>query len=412
MTLSTLNSTDNRPLFLGVTLASMMLLQVVGQGGQAYIQISALIVLLTSFFIVVSYPVTNRVPIIMWFLTLFFSLIIIVGAFRSADIIGFSVVIRSIGVVGFIFLGLMFAQRRDYSVLERAFPIYTLFFAGVLVYVLIDDDRLFARLQGHLHPNLWAFVTGASAIGILYLKASVFLRALLICVYFYFLAFEFQARGPLLYAAIATAFVVVARVFLMIKEAKRNYLLLSFLAICLSSVAIFSIFAADYLLNEILLINHQNRGLGSGFTGRTEIWSLLLTFLSEKPFIGYGMDMSRYYVTNYISAELGGGDAQSAHNSYISVMFDFGFLGLLVYVFFIFLMLLGAGRRRNFQFLAFLILYLLMGMTEARPLNVGNPPSILFMLLITYCAAGAFSDSRRRIFSATKRRGSNPLVHV
>jgi O-antigen ligase len=169
---------------------------------------------------------------------------------------------------------------------------------------------------------------------------------------------------------------------------------------------------AEFLLNEVLQINSATRGIDSGLTGRIDIWYLFLNLIAERPLFGYALDMSRFYAENYFRTELGG-EISSAHNSYITILFDLGLVGAIVYLTLLAMMLLGALKEKNMMFFSFILIVALAGLTESRPLNVGNSAGLLFVILIPYFAASAvFSTTRSVISTRSQKSFSSSISHA
>lgn len=377
---------DLRPAVLGVSLGLMMLFQVLGQGSPESIQASSLVILVIAFVIVISYKPTNSISQPAILLVGVLCVILIAGAVRSSALLGSTVLIRAGAVVLFLLLGLIYARRRDHAILERAFPVYALTLALVLVYVLIDNDRQFARLRGHLHPNLWGFVAATAAAGLLFLKASIAVRTIVIGFVLYMIAFEFQARGAFVMASLTVLAFGSWYIFSAVRKQKAALPYLT--AFVMAAVAlILAVFVfADLILIDLLQIHSTSRGLESGLTGRTEVWGMFLTFFAQEPLWGHGFDMSRFFAANYFGAYVAG-EIASSHNSYLTILFDFGVSGIAIYTVLLILAFVGALRGQHRNLIPFLAIYLLMGVTESRPLNVGNSSGILFALVLPYYLA-------------------------
>lgn len=392
----TITRSDIRPTILGVSLGLMMLFQVFGQGSQASIQLSSLLMLVIAFAIAISYRPTNKVSQVGVLLVGALCAILFFGALRSSYTLGTSVLIRAVAVCIVLLLGLIYAQRREHEILERALPIYALTLVLVLVYVLIDNDRLFARLRGHLHPNLWGFLTATAVAGLMFLRVSIAVRCALIGFTIYMLAFQFQTRGAFL---MSTLTVLVFGSWYIFGAVRRQRAALPYLSALVISVTvlIFALFLfADKILIDVLQIDSATRGTDSGLTGRTEIWNLFLALFAEEPLWGHGFDMSRFFAAEYFGAYVAG-DIASSHNSYLTILFDFGIIGIAIYVSFLISVFLGIFRGARRELVPFLAIYLLMGITESRPLNIGNPSGILFVLILPY-----FLSSPVRLYSLYK----------
>jgi O-antigen ligase len=402
---------DYRPAILGVTLSSMMLLQVIGQGAAMFIQTSSVLALVVISLVALSYRPTNNLNSTVVTIIVALGLLIVVGTFRASEILGTSVFFRAGGVLLFLSLGVMLARRKEHALLERAFPIYAVTFVAVLIYVLIDNDRHWERLRGHLHSNLWAFVAATAVVGILVARISVFFRLALIGFVFYMISMEFQARGPLIWAVITTLFFAIFYSLKDFQKSKNPLLYLStfFVIFVLSASGI--IVTIDFLLFEILQVDSATRGIGSGLTGRGQLWSEFFALFSERPLFGYGFDMSRYVAEHFLAHSVAG-DISSTHNSYLTILFDLGLIGFTLYFLLLIMMVVGVIRSGRIELVPFVIVFLLSGLTESRPLNVGNPSGLLFIILIPYCAASAFGASRKRVNEFVTNNNARPAGNV
>ena len=407
-------SKDYRPAILGCGLSGMMLLQLVGKGSGLFIQVSSFMMLFLTLMIALSYPKTNRLNAMLVLLVSAFSLIIVMEAFRAAEFLGAAVFFRAVGVLMFLALGLLLATRKDHGLLERALPVYAVTFVGVLVIVLLDNDRQWDRLRGHMHPNLWAFVAATAMVGIMTARIPLYVRYFLIAFVAYMLAMEFQTRGALIWSSLTIGCFGLLYALKGMRLSKRPLLHLSLYVVIFIALTAGFLASLDYLLVEVLAVNSATRGLDTGFTGRGMIWAEYLTRFAERPLLGHGFDMSRYVAENFLT-DAGGRDISSTHNSYLTMLFDTGLVGFAIYITLLALMILGA--LRSGALMPFIMVFLLSGITESRPLNVGNPSGLLFVLLIPYCAASAFG-LRQRFAGHSLRRStgrqtlSAPAINV
>jgi exopolysaccharide production protein ExoQ len=97
-----------------------------------------------------------------------------------------------------------------------------------------------------------------------------------------------------------------------------------------------------------LVFSNSGRVMGllgreSNLTGRTEIWSLVISFISQKPILGYGY--SGFWLgaspESFVVNRLMGGPVQYSHNGYLEMLLTLGAIGLLLT-----LVLIGTGITR------------------------------------------------------------------
>ena len=84
-------------------------------------------------------------------------------------------------------------------------------------------------------------------------------------------------------------------------------------------------------------------GRSSNLTGRTEIWSLVVSFIPQKPILGYGY--SAFWLgaspESLLVNRSFGGPVMYSHNGYLEMLLTLGAIGLLLTLF-----LLGTGIKR------------------------------------------------------------------
>jgi exopolysaccharide production protein ExoQ len=84
-------------------------------------------------------------------------------------------------------------------------------------------------------------------------------------------------------------------------------------------------------------------GRSSNLTGRTEIWSMVISFIPQRPILGYGY--SAFWLgaspESLVVNRVLGGPVQYSHNGYLEMLLTLGAIGLLLTLVFI-----GAGIKR------------------------------------------------------------------
>jgi exopolysaccharide production protein ExoQ len=84
-------------------------------------------------------------------------------------------------------------------------------------------------------------------------------------------------------------------------------------------------------------------GRSSNLTGRTEIWSLVISFIPQKPILGYGY--SGFWLgaspESYVVTRVLGGPIMYSHNGYLETLLTLGVVGLLFVLLFT-----GTGFKR------------------------------------------------------------------
>jgi O-antigen ligase len=114
-------------------------------------------------------------------------------------------------------------------------------------------------------------------------------------------------------------------------------------------------------------------GRSSNLTGRTEIWSLVVSFIPQRPILGYGYSGFWFGASpeSFVVNRVMRGPVMYSHNGYLEMLLTLGVIGLLLT-----LVLIGTGMRRSLYFsrqrqsgtelwpLAFLLYFILHNLGE------------------------------------------------
>lgn len=373
---------DWRPAIIGAALAMMMLLQVLAEGSFTVIQISSLVVLLVLTSTALTYTTTNAIPILVWVVFAVFSCLLICSIIIALQVIGSVSFLRVFAIIAYLFVGFLFASRLDHKILERTLPAYGITLALVLSFVLYDNDRIFERLSGHLHPNLWGFILATSIPLISFSSLRPMVKTAIVFFFFYLLAFELQTRAAFLWSVLALAIFVP---FWLLQQRMRSQTksLLFAAIVCAFLIVAFLVATNLAFFSNLLHLDSVTRGLGSGLSGRTTLWALAFEEFKERPLFGHGFDAGRYFASTYFESYVIG-EIGSLHNSYFTMFFDLGLIGGSIYIFILLSALSGAVATRSFALIGFMVVYLGMGITESRPLNVANSSGLLFAVFLPY----------------------------
>ena len=135
-----------------------------------------------------------------------------------------------------------------------------------------------------------------------------------------------------------------------------------------------SLLTTPAVQNVIINIFHKTGSL----TGRTQIYSILLSKITESLFIGHG------YYNNVISNILSYGNAQ---NGVMKILMDSGLLGLIGYVGVVYLGLNRKGKDYDAHWALFAFLYAMV---------IGSAVEInLTYMIVFFAIAVVFMDSER-----------------
>ena len=154
-------------------------------------------------------------------------------------------------------------------------------------------------------------------------------------------------------------------------------------------------------------------GRSSNFTGRTQIWSMVASYISERPVLGYGYS-GFWYGSSPESAAIDqalGMPIMYAHNGYLESLLDLGVVGFLFTMFFLGNGLWRAYRcserdhaRTNLWPLAFLTFFLLY--------NLGECTILLQELQWMICVAVIASADGALFLPAAEPEDEFPAGHL
>ena len=117
-------------------------------------------------------------------------------------------------------------------------------------------------------------------------------------------------------------------------------------------------------------------------SGRTVVWPLAWEEVKNAPFLGNGFLYDAYFVEDYVSTNIGENAPRhwgGVWSSYLSLLLDVGFIGLMAYAYFV----IQVFRKSHYKNLAiaFVAICLLTGITEswmAASMNPFTPMMFLF----------------------------------
>ncbi|HEY8596430.1 MAG TPA: O-antigen ligase family protein [Devosiaceae bacterium] len=172
----------------------------------------------------------------------------------------------------------------------------------------------------------------------------------------------------------------------------------------------FSASAPGELSNSLVALTHlddADRGIGSGFTGRADLWAQGLQTATLSPWLGFGF---RTRADEFSLDAL----ARSAHNGYLNLVLDIGVVGLALFLTTLLTATYLRWRRRRLLpgtceqrkldaiFLAVTPPMLLVLFFEPTHLNLGLPHNILFLFVLfhTSCENRLGSEPNQAAASA------------
>jgi O-antigen ligase len=96
--------------------------------------------------------------------------------------------------------------------------------------------------------------------------------------------------------------------------------------VLVTSVLLASSFLKQFILEDVMRLHDKSRGLGSGFTGRSESWRQGIKIFWESPLVGHGF---RAQLAGQYSA---GQKQYFAHGGYVTLLIETGVIGTILAV--------------------------------------------------------------------------------
>jgi len=147
-------------------------------------------------------------------------------------------------------------------------------------------------------------------------------------------------------------------------------------------VAVYLAFTSTYL-QDILEVNSNTRGVGSGVTGRTDLWAKGLEALTSDPFLvafGGGLRSSEYSVIGFLT-----------ENSYITILLDSGALVGSTLILFVLIAPFSALRQLRAStakpnplllFPSFFVFLIVQCFFVRYLIGLGNPTALFTLVLL------------------------------
>lgn len=254
---------------------------------------------------------------------------------------------------------------RDPSLLILIAKLYAVGGMFLLLAALQTDDySLDGRFLGGLHPNWWGNV--AVGIGITGLAHQNRLIKYPVVSIAFYMAFVCQSRGSLLAlsAGVGVYFLVWLHQRKLLSKAFAGALI--FIPIVLILLTFNDAFV-DFFNTSVLLTDDPNRGLGSGFSGRADIWQNGIEMWESAPVFGIG----------YKTFSFG-------HNTMLMMLVETGLFGFCTWIAFFMKSALTSLRALPslpaLVSLAYIMAYTASGLTHPTSINI-NPTSLLYLII-------------------------------
>ncbi len=248
--------------------------------------------------------------------------------------------------------------------LVNLFNVMFVFLIGMLIASALDHS-LIARILG-----IYALIVSPYLLWInsRWLQAAC-LAVVLMTMY------NAQSRGSMV-ALVPVLFMFVYHWYVHERNASISSKMLVTYVLVIGAFCIFA-FYADVIANNVLHLNDPRRGLQSGATGRDKAWFEALGLWYNSPMFGVGF---RKHEDLMIMSGI------SAHNAYLAMLADTGFVGFLAYMIFLGTSFFAAMRstsdpKLRLFLVCVIVAYAFTGMFERRAINTGNGFSITFIFV-------------------------------
>jgi O-antigen ligase len=265
------------------------------------------------------------------------------------------------------------------------------------------------RFGGFLHPNYWGLLS-FGCVGAALCIRNPQLKLAVIAVSLAEIA-SAEARAALVASVVA----LLSWYALQGRKGSRAALL-GFGVLAVVAVVSIGVLAPESrvasALSDTLKLDDRYRGLGTGMSGRSELFRLGIDVFEAHPLFGVGPRMESGYILD--SAGIG-----YAHSGYLMVLVEFGAIGFVILIAIMWsrirlLWLAADGGDRSCQkYLAFALGYAAFAIVEPKFLSFGNPVSIIFMtILMKPRSLAARPTSRAFAYARGRAVFRRPIAHA
>ena len=306
----------------------------------------------------------------MWFLWSFLTIFLL--SYMLNDY-GWEDLVNLFNVLFLFLIGILIASAIDSSLIARIAGIYAILMSPYLLWINLTGEYVWGRLHAGSQPNTWGLIALNVAIGAFALRNRLLQAACLAVVLM--TMYNAQSRGSMV-ALVPVLFIFGYQWYVHERNVSISWKLLVtylFVFAAFSAIAFYS----DVIIDDILRLNDPRRGLQSGATGRDKAWAEAISLWFNAPLFGVGF---RKHENLMVLSEI------SAHNAYLAMLADAGFVGFLAYMIFLGASFFSAMRATpDPKFRLFLVCvitaYAVTGMFERRAINAGNSFSITFIFV-------------------------------
>jgi O-antigen ligase len=306
------------------------------------------------------------------------------GSAVAADLVPLVYTIDTIFIMG---IATLVAGCPDRQLLRSIAGLYSIVAVPFLVYVLLTGERTWGRLTAGVQPILWGLLGLTICLGTFARK----LDALVAVAFAVGVAGMLESSSRESELSVGAALLFAIPLYLQGMSQSRRYLVVAGLGMALVAATLFLdpyiLNAIQYFKHDVLLVDSPQRGIGSGFTGRTEVWAATFDLWLRSPLFGVGFREHERFLPGGLPA----------HNSYLAMLADTGLVGFVLYLVLLgwsFVAAWGIRDQRTRRFIiAMIVAYIVNGFFDRRTINSGNPFGVFFLLC---CAVALVDQSLRR----------------
>lgn len=312
------------------------------------------------------------------------------------------------------------------------FTSHLLFAASIIGYLVLTKDTLTLSTFIDGSVNRWSYVIAEynpSQLAEITSPNSISATSLALLIFIYYttlrcsLPFSLALHLVYPFMSVLLVYSLSSRLFLFISllfcslslskflNRKTSFLLIFFLASLLTAFAIINHDAIYNFISYVFRLDDAYRGTQSGFSGRTDIWSNLLQLIQKNN------DIRFFFGSGILSARQFG---LVIDNALIGHYYEFGFLGIFTYLYFLLYPVLSFFQNRGLNHMLFKfknplvlthslvamtiisIVYFIIGIFEYRGLSVANALSSVFFISLYSLSFDLSQSNRYKLSSFTK----------
>jgi len=329
-------------------------------------------------FITLSRPICASMPKSLWVGVLILNLAIALSYIANGVRYESSFMLGNMVSSWLMFIALYCIATRTEISVRVTLIIYCVLTSALLPFILAKSEMRWGRLFPiDFHPNFVGMIALISLLGALGVRSKI--GALGLAALPIYTMWIVSSRASILMACLAAAMTGLISMRRARHRAAMRTIALVTLACILAASALLGgpvRHAIDYLGEDVFLVNDKYRGVGSGGSGRTQLWAAALDLWLENPIFGVGFKGHQLLMP----------DGMQAHNAYLMVLADMGLCGILGYLLVVCVPFYYLFRRGNAlsdypQRAIIMLTYVAYGLLEPHGFGFGNPYSIIFFLV-------------------------------